>query len=244
MLNAFKIWIGWDISEIGAWDVARFSMQQHSSVTLDVFPLGMEVLRATGLYGRSTVRRANQLWDIPSGAPMSTGHALARFFIPFLAKGSDWVLFTDGDILVRRDIAELFRLADPRYAVMTVQHDYRPIKLMKKHSSWQQPYARKNWSSVMLWNTQHPGHQRLTLEMLNTVPGRDLHRFCWLKDDELGALPEAWNWLAGHSSMDIDPAIVHFTEGLPTLAAHAQSPFAEEWHRAALELRQQKAVHA
>ena len=34
--------------------------------------------------------------------------------------------------------------------------------------------ARKNWSSLVLWNMDHPGTKRLTLDMVNELPGRDL----------------------------------------------------------------------
>ena len=51
--------------------------------------------------------------------------------------------------------------------------------------------------------------------MVNTLPGRDLHRFCWLEDDEIGELPPEWNHLVG---IDPDtkaarPALLHYTLG-------------------------------
>jgi hypothetical protein len=32
----------------------------------------------------------------------------------------------------------------------------------------------------MVFNCDHPANRALTLDLINTVPGRDLHRFCWL----------------------------------------------------------------
>jgi hypothetical protein len=49
----------------------------------------------------------------------------------------------------------------------------------------------------MLFNCDHPSNKKLTVEMINTLPGRDLHRFCWLEDDEIGELDPGWNWLVG-----------------------------------------------
>ena len=70
-----------------------------------------------------------------------------------------------------------------------------------KHSRWtasgRRAYSRKNWSSVVLWNWAHPANRRLTLEMVNTLPGRDLHAFCWLDEWEIGELPVEWNYLVG-----------------------------------------------
>ena len=167
---------------------------------------------------------------------MSTGHAIARFFLPFMLIHHGWALFTDGDVLFRRDVHELFDLADPKYAVMVVKHNHVPRLAIKKGGQTQTVYPRKNWSSVMLWNVDHPAHQRLTLGVLNEKPGRDLHAFCWLLDEEIGELPVEWNWLVGHSDSCIDPAIVHFTEGLPSLPDHRDDPYASEWLEVESEL--------
>jgi hypothetical protein len=90
-------------------------------------------------------------------------------------------------------------------------------------------YARKNWSSVMLFNLDHPANWTLTVELINKVPGRDLHRFCWLDDKYIGELDVKWNWLVGHSDPTINPSIVHFTEGGPWFADYCDVPYAEEW---------------
>lgn len=90
-------------------------------------------------------------------------------------------------------------------------------------------YARKNWSSVMLFNLAHTSNQNLTVDLVNSVPGRDLHRFCWLQDDEIGELEPEWNFLVGHTDPSINPKIVHFTEGTPNLPGYENVPFADEW---------------
>ena len=61
----------------------------------------------------------------------------------------------------------------------------------------------------------------LTVDDVNTKPGRWLHNFQWLPDDEIGPLPEAWNWLDGHSDPAIEPANVHFTSGGPWFSKEA-----------------------
>ena len=79
----------------------------------------------------------------------------------------------------------------------------------------QTKYSRKNWSSLMLFNLGYPANARLTLEMVNTLPGRDLHRFCWLRDDEIGELPARWNHLVGYTPEGEPPGLLHFTAGSP-----------------------------
>jgi lipopolysaccharide biosynthesis glycosyltransferase len=162
---------------------------------------------------------------------MSTHHANARFFLPRLQRGG-LALFTDGDVLFRGDVEEVFAAADPSKAVMCVQHRDYDSGGEKKGGHVQQPYARKNWSSFMLWNLDHPAHARLTDDILNGTPGRDLHRFCWLRDDEIGELPLDWNWLVGVSPKIEQPAMVHFTLGLPSIPGHEQDAYAEEWRGA------------
>jgi lipopolysaccharide biosynthesis glycosyltransferase len=208
-----RVYIGWDPDEQDAVRVATASLRRHATAPVDIRWISRHHL-AHQLYTRATSVRDGRAWDDISQAPMSTAHAIARFFIPQI-DDCPWVLFVDGDVLFRADIQQLFALADHQFAVMAVPHHYEPAAAVKKGVHVQTAYPRKNWSSVLLWNLSHPSHQRLTLDLLNLLPGRDLHRFCWLPDHEIGFLPEAWNWLSGHSNPDIDPALVHFTEGLP-----------------------------
>lgn len=226
-LRPKRIFIGRDSMEVEASDVAAFSIRKQDPLAPESRSLELEDLRGAGIYKRPTSVRNGQLWDDISEASMSTEHAIARFFIRFISSG--WALFMDGDVFLRRPVSELFRLADPRYAVMVVKHPPMVGSGLKKEGAVQSPYPRKNWSSVMLINGDHPANRRLTLDMLNTVPGRDLHRFCWLEDQEIGELPPEWNWLVGHSDPSIEPALVHFTEGMPDLPGYQDVPYAAEW---------------
>ncbi len=224
----YRIFIGWDPSQMEAWNVAQASCRGLTTAALDIRRLSMEHLRVNGLYTRPTRETAHGYWDAISEAPMSTGHAIARFFVPFLCSYQGWALFTDGDVLVRRDLADLFALADPAVAVQVVQHAPQHPGAVKMTGEQQTTYARKNWSSVMLFNCAHPAHATLTPELVNTVPGRDLHRFCWLRDAEIGALPADWNHLVG-SPPNHAAALVHFTEGLPYMPGYEAVEFADEW---------------
>jgi hypothetical protein len=222
-----QYFLGYDSKESEAFSVALHSIRQHSR-RQEITALHLPTLREQGLYTRPTSTRNDRLWDDISEAYMSTEHANSRFLVPLLAE-SQWALFTDCDIILRRPIAELFEEADPRFAVQVVKHDYQPDNAVKMDGQAQQRYARKNWSSVMLFNTRHPANKRLTGQMVNGLPGRDLHRFCWLEDHEIGELSPQWNWLVGHSSAGINPAIVHYTEGLPSMAGYEKCARADEW---------------
>jgi hypothetical protein len=223
-----SVWIGFDPREADAFAVARNSLRRHTFSPMQVTGLVLADLRRAGLYTRPTSVKGGRLWDDISEAPMSTEFAISRFLVPHLAK-EGWALFVDADMLFRTSVRKLFELADPSKAVMVVKHQYDPPEGIKMDGQAQTRYARKNWSSVMLFQVGHPANSRLTVEMVNTLPGRDLHRFCWLEDDEIGDLPQSWNWLAGHSDPEIEPDLVHFTEGLPSMPGHEHDAYADEW---------------
>lgn len=228
-----SIWIGFDPREADAFAVCRHSIKRRVSLPYPVRGVVLDELRAKGLYTRPTSRKDGRLWDEISDAPMATEFSNARFLVPHLAQ-SGWALFMDCDMLVRTDLQKLFALADPDKAVMVVKHDHRPAGRIKMDGQVQTRYARKNWSSVVLFNVDHPSNRKLTVDLVNSVPGRDLHAFSWLDDDEIGELHPRWNWLVGHSDTAIDPMIVHFTDGVPTMAGYEDCAFADEW-RAELE---------
>ena len=226
MLDVF---IGWDSREAEVADVCRYSIERHTRPgAVDVRFIKLEDLRAEGLYTRKTEIRDGRLWDVVSEAPMSTEFAISRFFTPLLAR-TDWAVFCDCDFLWRTDIRKLLALADPRYALMCVQHNHVPTETLKMDHQVQLRYDRKNWSSMMLWNCRHPAHRRVTVELLNTLPGRDLHRFCWLEDEVIGAVPATWNWLEGTSDPAIDPSVVHYTRGGPWFADWHDVAHADLW---------------
>lgn len=225
------VYIGFDPREAPAFMVAKHSILERPGRIKHVWGLVLDAFRRSGLYTRETTKRNGVLWDVISDAPMSTEFAISRFLVPVIQR-EGWALFTDSDVMARRSLDYLFDLCDHEKAVMCVQHGVLPELGKKMDGQVQLPYNRKNWSSVMLFNCSHPANKRLTLEMVNTLPGRDLHRFCWLEDSEIGALPLEWNFLVGHHSiddLDAPPAIVHFTDGYPLMAGYEDCEFAEEW---------------
>lgn len=223
-----SIWIGYDPRESDAFAVARSSARRRTNIPIPIHGIVLPDLRAKGLYWRPTSRKEGRLWDDISEAPMATEFAVSRFLTAHLAE-EGWALFMDADMLVRKDLCRLFDQADKSKAVMVVKHNHQPPEGVKMDGQAQTRYARKNWSSVMLFNASHPANKALTVDLVNTVPGRDLHRFCWLDDDLIGELDVSWNWLVGHSDPSVEPNIVHFTDGVPSMPGYENSPYAGEW---------------
>ena len=221
------IFIGYEPRETNAYLVACASIRRYWP-DAPIQPLVLDRLRMSGLYEREILKRNGRMFDVISDAPMSTEFAISRFFTPLLAAGG-LALFMDCDMLVRTDLRELFQLADPHKAVMCVQHEHEPQHQTKMDAQVQLRYKRKNWSSVALYQTNHVANRQLTLPLLNALPGRDLHAFCWVKDEDIGALSEEWNYLVGKSPDAIDPKIVHFTDGIPSMPGYEDCKYAAEW---------------
>lgn len=231
--SRLKIYIGFDAEEMIACNVARESIMRQTR--------GTDIHRVSRLslgeaYLRPTSRASTgSLWDDISDAPMSTDHAIARFFVPWLCDYRGWALFVDGDVLCRADLSELLdSYCDERYALYCVQHPPLLAEGAKKDGSTQLAYPRKNWSSVMWLNCAHPANRMLApLGVLNLWPGRDLHAFAWLSTDQIGELPAKYNYLVNVSAPMTDPAIAHFTLGTPLIPGHEHDPFADEWYASA-----------
>ncbi len=252
-----SIWIGWDRREGLACEVARYSMLSHMSKSIPIHSLVLSDMVAKGIYTRPHYRRGGRLIDELSirydyDGSISTEHANSRFLVKHLA-GSGWAMFCDGDFLFRGDVCELFDNLDDAKAVYCVKHCYRPTEKVKMDGQLQTYYSRKNWSSLMLINCDHPANQFLTLGVINSWPGRDLHAFNWLADDDIGELSVEWNYLVGVTEWPTQPTPedalaasastglahicpkgIHFTLGTPDMPGYEDCEFSEEWKSCSL----------
>ena len=129
----------------------------------------------------------------------------------------------------REDIYDIFKELDPKYAIQCVQHNHVPKETEKMDGQVQTVYNRKNWSSFFAINADHPSNGKLTLEMVNTIPGRDLHAFCWLADDEIGALTPGWNWLVNVQERPQHLHNAHLTLGGPWFPDWKAQPHDDLW---------------
>jgi hypothetical protein len=235
------IYIGYDPREEQAYDVCRHSILSRTNSDIRIIALKLPNL--TTIFNRPVTEKDGRLWCPVSDAPMSTEFAISRFCVPFL-EDKGWALFMDCDMVVQDDITNLFSLADNRYAVMVVKHKPYNSGMAKMDGQIQSYYSRKNWSSVVLWNCEHPAHQRLTLNDLNTWPGRDLHAFKWLADDEIGELPHEWNFLVGIDEGELSQQkILHYTLGGAWFEGWERRDTDEIWEREYNNMNKKKAVN-
>lgn len=210
-----KIFIGYDPREAIAFHVCVNSIIRKSSGPFSVTPLALNNLAG---YKEKHADGSNQF-------------IYSRFLVPHLTDFSGWAVFMDGDMLLREDIQHLWDLRDETKAVLVVKHDYR-TKLREKYlGAKNEDYPRKNWSSVILWNCAHPANRVLTPEFVEKATGAQLHRFTWLDDALIGALPIEWNWLPDEFGPNRNAKLLHWTLGTPCFHDFADAPMAEEWHR-------------
>ncbi len=224
--QTLRVFVGWDSREDIAYQVCRHSLLRHASIPVEVIPLRQAELRARGLYSRDADPLA------------ATEFTYSRFLVPHLAGYDGWALYCDCDFLWLADVAALFALADPRLGALCVQHDHRPPEATKMNDKTQTLYPRKNWSSLVLYNCGHPQTRRLTPEVVNRESGAYLHRFQWLDDAAIGALPETWNWLEGWCAKPASghPNVIHYTRGGPWFEKWRAVDYAELWRAEAAML--------
>ncbi|MBF0381104.1 MAG: glycosyltransferase [Magnetococcales bacterium] len=213
-----KLFIGYDTRESVAYNVLASSVQRLASQPVSITPL-----RLTQLDGLIT-RERHPL--------QSTDFAFSRFLIPYLCDFKGWAIFMDCDMLMLDDIAKLWQLRDDRYAVQVVKHDHQPREKTKFLNQSQTPYEKKNWSSVMLINTQRC--QALSKDYVNSASGLQLHQFKWLKNDELiGDIDKRWNHLVGVSPVvpKSELSNIHFTIGGPYFDSYKDCDYADLWFK-------------
>lgn len=206
-----RIFIGYDYKESVAYHVLCQSIMDHASGPVSFTPIYLNNL---------------PFFTRERDPKQSTDFSFSRFLVPYLCGYEGKALFVDCDMLCLGDVYDLFDKADGS-AVQVVQHDYTPKTTTKFLGNVQTVYAKKNWSSVMLFNCSHPDCANLTPEYVNTATGLELHQFKWTQS--VGAIPAEWNYLVGEQESEETPSMIHYTLGGPYFIDHSGCEYAGEW---------------
>lgn len=177
-----KLFLGWDKRETVAWHVLAHSIIRRASIPVSITPIGNDTL-------------SKDIWWRPRGPHDSTDFANARFLVPYLCNYEGTAIFMDCDMLCLTDISGLINEQGDD-AVMVRKHQYIPESSTKFLGQPQTRYARKNWSSLMVFNCAHPDCRELSLDYVNNSPGLDLHQFAWTNN--IGSISDGWNHLVKH----------------------------------------------
>ena len=223
-----RVMIGYDPNEIVAYQILCHSILSRSSE-----PVSITAININSIKGYTRERDPLQ----------STEFSFSRFLVPWLCGYKGRAIFLDCDMLVLDDIAKLWYAPTPiNSPVAVVKHEYVPATKTKFLGQVQSPYPKKNWSSVMLFNCEHPDCKNLTPEAVNTKSGKWLHQFGWVMpnihdEDPVGELSPKWNYLVGEEQPTVPgrevekPSLVHWTLGGPYFKEYYDCEYAAEWLR-------------
>lgn len=214
-MRPIPIFIGYDPREAIAYHVCANSIIRNASKPVAIVPVALNLFED---YTETHTDGSNNF-------------IYTRFLIPHLMMYQGRAIFIDGDMIVRGDITELYDSLQLGYDVAVVKHDYKTRQAVKYMGAPNQDYPRKNWSSVIVWDCGSWPNRQLTPEFVQKQPGSVLHRFAWLKDERIQALPSEWNWLPDEYGVNADAKLLHYTLGTPCFHDFADTPQGAEWHR-------------
>ena len=209
-----RIFIGYDSREPIAYHVLAHSIISRATRPVTISPVAVKHL---DFYTRQR------------GARESTEFSITRFLVPYLSGYKGHSIFMDCDMLCLTDITNIWLEIGGQLdkAVLVCQHDYTSKTFTKFLGQSNSNYPRKNWSSFMVFNNAKC--KVLTPDYANTASGLDLHRFNWLKDEEIGSLPLEWNWLVGEYNKNPNAKFLHYTLGGPWFRDCEDCDYADEW---------------
>jgi lipopolysaccharide biosynthesis glycosyltransferase len=213
--NTISIVVGFDQRESIAYHVFCQSVLERASSPLRFIPLSDNLVKK---YKETHLDGSNQF-------------IYSRFLTPYLSEYKGWAIFADGDMVCQADITDLWNLRDESKAVQVVKHDYKTKAQIKYLGNKNENYPRKNWSSLILWNCEHPANKLLTPDFIQSQPGSFLHRFSWLNDELIGDLPAEWNWLAIEYPENPEAKIIHYTLGTPCFKDYSKESMSNIWYQ-------------
>lgn len=222
-----RVFIGYDPAESAAFYTLCHSILEHASQPVSITPVALSSLKGILTRERDPLQ--------------SNDFAFSRFLVPWMCNYEGHAIFMDCDMLVTDDIAKLWALRDDLYAVKVVKHNHVPTETKKYLDQPQTPYARKNWSSVMLFDCSKC--KVLDPAYVNTATGLSLHQFLWLETEKIGDLPKTWNHLVGYDPKPKDlPYNLHYTTGGPYFNDYKTVEYSAEWWVAFDKMKNTKQV--
>ena len=215
MSKLLNIFVGFDQKESIAYHTFVQSIIENSTIPLSITPLAENNLDE---YTENHTDGTNKF-------------TYSRFLVPYLMDFKGLAIFVDGDMVCLSDLKKLKNFYDPSTALSVVKHDYKTKHKLKYFGQKNEDYPRKNWSSVIVWNCEHPKNKILTPDFISKKEGSFLHRFNWLNDDEIGNLPKTWNWLAMEYEERNKVDLIHYTLGTPCFKDYSNTALSKFWKK-------------
>ena len=188
------IFVGYDSREHACFQVLEYNLSRWGHT---VHPINHRELRAQKKFSREwLIKDDGQYEDLRDRKPFSTEFTHSRFAAIPMAREleiDDWCLFCDTDFLFLDDPENMVQLVAkraPTDAIACVQYDWHEEEGVKMDGMLQLLYHRKLWSSMFLFDPQHPVHDYLTFHRVNWESGISMHTFSWVPDDKIWGIPQ------------------------------------------------------
>ncbi len=219
--SPIRVFVGADRSQALAVSVLEHSIKRHTTATVQVIPMV----------------------DLPVPKPQDprngqrTGFSFSRFCIPKLAEYKGKAIYMDADMLVFRDIRELWTIPfdgakvviqkEVKFQEATTQKVGAPSKRIKQCAVMLLDCARLDWTIEGLVASMDAGlfdYERLMYEL------------CVLDDAEVKfGIPFEWNSL---EHADADTRLLHYTDVYTQPWTYAGNQFGFHWlHEVRLMLK-------
>ena len=217
MNPSFRIFIGYDSREKIAFHVLSYSIMANATIPVSITPINLNNLK--------------RFYNRPRGKKESTEFSISRFLTPYLSDYQGYSLYLDCDFIVLGDVLKLIEFVkkDSSKAVWCVKHSYIPKDRSKFLKEKQFIYAKKNWSSFMVFNNKKC--KILTPKFVSKAHGLDLHQFKWTREKLIGALPKNWNILVGEEKIPNKFNAIHYTLGGPYFKEYSKCDGSKFWFK-------------
>jgi hypothetical protein len=212
-MDKMKIFIGHDSRFMEASLVCAQSILNYWPEA-DITLLHRSKLEMDGIYKRKPLKGE------------STEFSFTRFYVPLLSNYEGISLFCDNDFLWQSDPRDLIPYLKNKKMAVVKHADYTATS-NKMNGIENKNYPRKNWSSLMLFNSALFKYT-LSEDYLNSATASDLHELRFCDDASIGSIPIEYNCLVGHYNCDNAKAL-HYTNGGPWFDDYKHAEHSEKW---------------
>lgn len=192
MTAPLVVFIGYDARQPLAYTICQHSILRHATRRVQIEPL--------------------ILAHMPMQRRGLTDFTYTRWLVPWLCDFRGDALFIDPDTIVRGDVTEIPRLADPSMAASVVQGRLQ-----------------FEWASLIYFQCGNFACRTLTPEYVADETHQPA-KFDWVPAGRLGALPAEWNHLVLYDPPNPDAQIIHYTAGIPCWPETERCEAAALWH--------------
>ena len=211
-MDPVRVYVGTDRSQLLAVKVLEHSIKRHTQLPVEVYPMLDLPIRKT-----KDPRQRQR-----------TGFSFSRFCIPNLCNYNGRAIYMDADMLVFKDIAELWNWPFENHTILLQRTLNNEQAKKNKHGA---PPRRIRQCAVMLIDCQNN-----TWKIDDIIDSLDTKKYtyedlmydlCIIDDDKVGeVLPFEWNSLEHY---DQGTRLIHYTDMNTQPWTSTMNPWAEKW---------------